>query len=66
MDLTGAAKARARIAEALGHEVLAISAVTGQGIPALIHRISDMLERGDSAAEGTENPRPTDEDKVNI
>ena len=31
MDLSGSAEARARIAEALGREVLSISAVTGQG-----------------------------------
>ncbi|MBV8229568.1 MAG: 50S ribosome-binding GTPase, partial [Planctomycetaceae bacterium] len=66
MDMTGAAKALARVAEALGHEVLAISAVTGQGIPALIHRIADMLERGNSAVEGAEIPGPRDEDKVKI
>jgi GTP-binding protein len=50
MDLTGAAEARARIAEALGREVLAISAVTGQGIPALVHRIADLVEQRDADA----------------
>jgi GTPase len=45
MDLTGAAEARARIADALGREVLAISAVTGQGIPALVHRIAENLDQ---------------------
>jgi GTPase len=57
MDVTGADEARARVAAALGREVLAISAVTGQGIPALVRRIADMLDQlprdeGDSAAEG--------------
>lgn len=51
MDLTGAAQSRARIAEALGREVLAISAVTGQGIPPLIHRIADLLEQTPAAPE---------------
>jgi GTP-binding protein len=45
MDLTGAAEASARIANELCREVLAISAVTGKGIPALVHRIADLLEQ---------------------
>jgi GTPase len=45
VDVTGAADARARIALALDREVLAISAVTGQGIPQLIHRIIELLHR---------------------
>ncbi len=44
MDLTGAEDARDRIARELGREVLAISAVTGQGIPALLHAIHERLE----------------------
>jgi GTP-binding protein len=43
MDVTGAAEARQRIEHELCREVLAISAVTGQGIPPLIHRIADTL-----------------------
>jgi GTPase len=43
MDVTGAAEARDRIAHQLNREVLAISAVTGQGIPQLIHQIVVML-----------------------
>lgn len=44
MDLTDAVEARARIVEGLGRDVLSISAVTGQGIPTLIHRIAELLE----------------------
>ncbi|MHC5539931.1 GTPase ObgE [Singulisphaera rosea] len=44
MDLTDAAEAKARIVEGLGRDVLSISAVTGQGIPNLIHRIAELLE----------------------
>jgi len=42
-DLTGAAEVRVRIMDELEREVLAISAVTGQGIPQLIHRIIELL-----------------------
>jgi GTPase len=44
MDLTGAEDAYHRIAEAIGGEVLAISAVTGRGIPPLIERIAAVLD----------------------
>jgi GTP-binding protein len=44
MDLTGAEEAKARIERELGRDVLSISAVTGRGIPALIHAIADRLE----------------------
>jgi GTP-binding protein len=44
MDLTGAEESRARLAEELGRDVLSISAVTGQGIPALIHHLASRLE----------------------
>jgi GTP-binding protein len=48
MDMTDAASAHARIKSELGGDVLAISAVTGQGIPQLIQRIVESLEpRGD-------------------
>jgi GTP-binding protein len=53
MDLTAAAEARDRIAAALGAEPMTISAVTGAGIPALLHRIADMLE--EPAAEDSED-----------
>jgi GTP-binding protein len=44
MDLTGADQSVARVSAALGRDALAISAVTGRGVPALIHRLADMLE----------------------
>ena len=43
MDVTGATESHARITGELCRDALAISAVTGQGIPQLIHRIVDML-----------------------
>jgi GTP-binding protein len=43
LDLTGAVDARARMEHHLQKEVLGISAVTGQGIPHLIHRIVEFL-----------------------
>jgi GTP-binding protein len=56
MDLTGAAEVRDRIAEALGREVLAISAVTGQGIPTLVARIAERLDQLPDEA----GPMPTE------
>jgi GTP-binding protein len=53
MDVTGALAARARISRELGRDVVAISAVTGQGIPQLIHRLIDLL---DSLAESSPQP----------
>ena len=44
MDLTGADETRKRMEELLGRPPLAISAVTGQGIPALLHAITARLE----------------------
>ncbi|AGA30596.1 GTPase ObgE [Singulisphaera acidiphila] len=44
MDLTGAEESRARLAKELGRDILSISAVTGQGIPALIHHLVDRLD----------------------
>ncbi len=44
LDLTGADEARERIARALGQPVLGISAVTGRGIPQLLHTIGDQLD----------------------
>ena len=43
LDLTGSGAVRDRLAAELGREVLAISAVTGQGIPELIRAIGDRL-----------------------
>jgi GTP-binding protein len=44
LDVTGAAESADRIAQTLGREVISISAVTGRGIPALIHRAADLLD----------------------
>ena len=44
MDVTDAEDAHARIKSELGGDVLAISAVTGQGIPQLIARIIESLK----------------------
>ena len=51
MDVTGADSSLARIRENLGEATLAISAVTGQGIPQLIQRITERLKADDG-----ENP----------
>ena len=44
MDVTGADEAAGRVAVELCREALRISAVTGRGIPALVHRVAAMLE----------------------
>jgi GTP-binding protein len=44
MDVTGASEAHARITGELCRDAVAISAVTGQGIPQLIHRIVTLLD----------------------
>ncbi len=44
MDVTGSEEARDRIARELCREVIPISAVTGKGLPALIQRISQLLD----------------------
>ena len=43
LDMTGAVAACERIADELCRDVVAISAVTGQGIPPLIHQIVTLL-----------------------
>ena len=45
MDLTDASEARDRISSELCREVVPISAVTGQGVPQLIHRIVELLDQ---------------------
>jgi GTP-binding protein len=53
MDLTGAEHARDPIAHQLDREILAISAVTGQGIPSLLHAINERLrQRPEPAPDG--------------
>ena len=44
LDVTGADEARSRLESELGREVLAISAVTGLGLPSLVRRIAAELE----------------------
>jgi GTP-binding protein len=56
MDLTGAAETRARMEELLGRPPLAISAVTGQGVPALLHAITTRL--AELPADQAEPPAP--------
>ncbi len=43
LDLTGADEARERFAAELCREVISISAVTGKGLPTLMHRIGELL-----------------------
>ncbi len=43
-ELTGSAEVRAALEQALGREVLAISAVTGQGLAELMHRVVGCLD----------------------
>jgi GTP-binding protein len=58
MDLTDAAEASERIAHELCREVLAISAVTGKGIPALVQRIVQFLDPSPDAGEASNEPAP--------
>jgi GTP-binding protein len=59
MDMTGAEEARARLEQELGRKVAGISAVTGQGIPQLIHEIHGRLDAL-AAAEREANPTTAD------
>ena len=58
LDLTGAEAARDRIAAELCREVIPISAVTGKGLPALIHRIADLLAETPVARRARPRRRP--------
>ncbi len=67
LDLTGAEAARDRLAAELCREVIAISAVTGKGLPALIGRIAGLLgelpgpdEPSPSVLPAVESPAPID------
>jgi GTP-binding protein len=53
LDVTGAPDACIQIARELGRDVVAISAVTGQGIPQLVQRLIELL---DSRAESSPEP----------
>jgi GTPase len=56
LDLTGAVEVCDRLATELCREVLPISAVTGKGIPALIHRIADLLDQLPTTFEARPEP----------
>ena len=65
IDLTGAELARDRIARELGHEVMAISAVSGKGIPPLLQAIHERLEE-QRRIEPPPSPLPDVETEVQI
>ncbi|MGC8639416.1 MAG: GTPase ObgE [Isosphaeraceae bacterium] len=65
MDLTGAPEARDRISRELGRDVLAISAVSGQGIPPLLHVINERLkERQELESRSSPDVGATDSETV--
>jgi GTP-binding protein len=43
-ELPDAAAAAELLSESLGHEVLQISAATGEGLPELVRRVAQMLK----------------------
>jgi GTPase len=45
LDVTGAEESAERIARELGQTPLLISAVTGQGLPQLLHKIADLIDQ---------------------
>ena len=63
LDLTGSDAARERISAELCREVIPISAVTGKGIPPLVHRIGELLDKLPAPAETAPvvKPRPRPE-----
>jgi len=65
IDLAGAELARDRIARELGHEVMAISAVSGKGIPSLLQAIHERLEE-QRRIEPPPSPLPDVETEVQI
>jgi len=65
IDLTGAELARGRVARELGHEVMAISAVSGKGIPPLLQAIHERLEE-QRRIEPPPSPLPDVETEVQI
>jgi GTP-binding protein len=62
MDVTGAEEARQRLQTELNREVPGISAVTGRGIPQLLHRIVGSLVELRATAE----PVPADDDVADV
>jgi GTP-binding protein len=66
LDMTGSAAAAERISAELCREVLPISAVTGKGIPTLVHRIGELLDKLPPPTETTpflNKPRPRPQPK---
>ncbi|MGE3821971.1 MAG: Obg family GTPase CgtA, partial [Isosphaeraceae bacterium] len=62
-DVTGAEEAVSRVARETGREVLAISAVTGKGLPELLRRVAELLEElpptiDEPRADSAEEPAP--------
>jgi GTPase len=58
MDVTGAEEARQRLEAELNREVPGISAVTGRGIPQLLHRIVESLVELRKPAEASAEAEP--------
>jgi len=56
LDLEPDTDALARLSEALGREVLGISAVAGKGLDTLTNRLWDMLQQAPAAPEFVEEP----------
>jgi GTP-binding protein len=61
LDLTDAAEAAERIAREVGKPALPISAVTGKGIPQLLHAITEGLDRLAATPEEVEAGAPSPE-----
>ena len=53
LDVTGAVEAAEQITAALCRDAMTISAVTGQGIPRLIHRVVEMLDERQKPSDNT-------------
>ncbi|WP_435017734.1 GTPase ObgE [Tundrisphaera sp. TA3] len=58
LDLTGATEVRERLEKELCRDILPISAVTGRGIPELIRRVSELVDKVDVPEEPTAPARP--------
>jgi GTP-binding protein len=57
-ELPGADEIRSRLSEVTDGEVVAISAVTGQGLDQLLWRIAEMLDQRKLAAEAPAEMKP--------
>jgi GTP-binding protein len=56
MDVTGAPEAAKRVTDELCREALTLSAVTGKGLPVLLHRVTEMLATLEPSAESAPDP----------